>query len=243
MVKVAACQAPDIRGDIGGALSWIKTYSEKAETLGVDLLSFPECFLQGYLVEDGLARRYALDLRSSAFESVLRELSKVKPVLVLGMIELEQGILFNTAVVIRAGKLSGSYRKVHLMEGERVFSAGAAYPVFEAGELRFGINICYDTNFSEAAAALAAGGAQLIVCPSNNMMTREKAEKYKHVHNQVRAERCRESGLWLMSSDVVGGKDNRICYGPTAIINPAGEVVSQVPLFEEGMVVGEIELL
>jgi predicted amidohydrolase len=88
---------------------------------------------------------------------------------------------------------------------------------------------------------LAARGARLIVCPSNNMMTREKAEKYRHLHNKVRAQRSKETGLWLISSDVVGEKGNQICYGPTAIINPAGEVVSQVPLLEAGMIVGEID--
>ena len=101
MVKIAACQVPEIREDISGALSWIKTYSKKAEAFDVDLLCFPEYFLQGYLVEDGAARRHALDLHSSKFESVLQRLGEVKPVLVLGMIERECGIIYNTAVVIR----------------------------------------------------------------------------------------------------------------------------------------------
>jgi len=40
-----------------------------------------------------------------------------------------------------------------------------AYPIFEVAGLSFGINICYDTIFTEAAAAVADRGGKLIVCP------------------------------------------------------------------------------
>ena len=91
---------PDIREDLDRALSCIETYSEKAGSLGVGLLCFPECFLQGYLVEDEQARYYALDLNSSAFEQVLSRLAEASPTLVFGLIEIEKGKLFNTAVVV-----------------------------------------------------------------------------------------------------------------------------------------------
>ncbi|MDE3256297.1 MAG: carbon-nitrogen hydrolase family protein [Gemmatimonadota bacterium] len=241
-IKVAACQVPDIREDLDRALSCIETYSEKAGSLGVGLLCFPECFLQGYLVEDEQARCHALDLNSSAFERVLSRLAEASPTLVFGLIEIEKGKLFNTAVVVDRGRLVGSYRKTHLLAGESIFEPGTSYPVFEATGLKFGINICYDTNFAGAAVALAAQDADLIVCPANNMMRRERAEEWKFLHNRIRAERANETGLWLISSDVTGERDNRISYGPTAVINPEGLVVAQVPLFEVGMVVMEIGL-
>ncbi len=49
------------------------------------------------------------------------------------------------------------------------------------------------------------------------------------MHNSVRGERCRETGLWLVSADVTGERDGRISLGPTAVPNPAGEVVAQLP--------------
>lgn len=233
---------PDIREDLDEALSWIGKYSEKAESQGIRLLCFPECFLQGYLVEKESAHHHALNLSSAKFEEVLERLSKAGPTLVFGMIEAEDGRLFNTAVVVDRGRLLGRYRKTHLLGGEHVFESGTSYPIFEVDGLKFGINICYDTNFSEAASAIAAQGGDLIVCPANNMMGREKAEKFKHLHNEVRSERAKETGLWLISSDVTGERDDRISYGPTAVINPDGLVVAQVPLLEFGMVSTEIEL-
>jgi len=188
---------------------------------------------------------------------VLSRLPKTGPMIVMGLIELEAGRLFNTAVVVDRGVLIGRYRKAHLFSGEHIFAAGSANavrlsggencfdagsdcPAFAVGDLRFGINICYDTNFPEAARKVADLGASLIVCPANNMCRRSTAEKLKDVHNAVRGERCRETGLWLLSADVTGERDGRVAWGPTAVLNPAGEVVVQLPLERTGLLVFDL---
>lgn len=84
-----------------------------------------------------------------------------------GLIEVEEGRLFNTAIVVDRGVPIGRYRKMHLLSGEHIFDAGGDSRVFEVDGLRFGINICYDTNFREAAQKVADLGASLIVCPAN----------------------------------------------------------------------------
>jgi predicted amidohydrolase len=239
-VKIAACQVPDIREDVEASLNSMRSFAEAADVHGARLVCFPECFLQGYLCDER-ARRHAMDLSSAAFKSVLERLNDLTPTLVFGLIESDGGSLFNTAAVVREGQLLGRYRKTHLLSGERIFTAGTEYPVFRADGLTFGINICYDTNFAEAAAALAVRGADLIVCPSNNMMSLSKAMAYKDVHNDVRARRTKETGTWLISSDVTGECDGRLALGPTAVINPDGRVVAQVPLRQTGLVTAEIE--
>lgn len=212
----------------------------RAEAEGALLLCFPEGFLQGYLTEERSARRTALDLSSPAFDAVLNRLPKTGPMIVMGLIEEEDGRLFNTAVVVERGVLIGRYRKVHLRGGEQIFDAGSDCHIFEIAGLRFGINICNDTNFPEAARKIGDLGASLIVCPANNMLRRKTAEAFKDVHNSVRAERCRETSLWLVSSDVTGERKGRVSWGPTAVINPAGQVVTQRPLDEPGLLVLDI---
>lgn len=239
-VKVAACQVPDVREDRDAALRWMQVHAQQASADGARLVCFPECFLQGYLTEERQARRQAIDLGSSDFDAVLEQLGSVGPTLVFGLIEINAGTLFNTAVVVEGGRLMGRYRKSHLLSGEQFFQAGTSWPVFHAGGLAFGINICADTGIPEPAAAVASRGAKLIVCPANNMMKREAALKWKHRHNVIRAQRARENGVWLLSADVTGERDDRIALGPTAVIDPAGNVIAQVPLSEIGMVVTEI---
>ncbi|OEO29552.1 hydrolase [Devosia insulae DS-56] len=241
-VRIAAAQTSEYREDIGAALRCVAELAARAETTGAALLCFPEGFLQGYLVDEAAARRQALDLGSSAFEAVLEQLPRTGPMLVIGMLELEGGQLFNTAIVVQHGRLIGRYRKAHLLGAERAFTAGTDSPSFEVDGLRFGINICYDTNFPEAARQVANSGASLLLCVANNMLRRETAELFKHQHNPIRGERCRETGLWLMSSDVTGERDGRVAWGPTAVLDPTGQVMAQLPLDEPGLLIFDLPL-
>jgi predicted amidohydrolase len=239
-VRIAAAQTIEFREDIDAALNCVADVAARAETEGASMLCFPEGFLQGYLTDETPARRNALDLASPAFEAVLNRLPKTGPMIVMGLIEVEQGRLFNTAIVVDRGAVIGRYRKTHLLGSEHIFEAGSDSPIFEIAGLRFGINICYDTSFPEAAQNLADRGASLIVCPANNMHRRKTSEAFKDVHNSARGERCRETGLWLVSADVTGERDGRISWGPTAVLNPTGEVVAQLPLEKTGLLVFDV---
>ncbi len=72
------------------------------------------------------------------------------------------------------------------------------------------------------------------------MLPRQAAQAWKDTHNSVRGERCRETGLWLISADVTGERDDCISFGPTAILDPAGEVVAQLPLNSPGLLVFDL---
>jgi predicted amidohydrolase len=218
----------------------METNLANADRLQVDLLCFPECFLQGYLTDYSSARKQAMQVNTAAFEDLLARFSRFCSMFVFGFIEREADRLFNSAAVVHRGQLIGCYRKTHLLPGEAAFERGTEYPIFQVSGLRFGINICYDTNFEEAAAAVADRGAKLIVCPANNMMRAQVAEQMKLIHNECRAQRARETGCWLISSDVTGSRDGRISYGPTAVICPDGSVLAQVPLLQTGIVLADI---
>src|SRR5882724_1604502 len=96
-VRIAAAQTVEFREDMEAALNCVADFAARAENEGASLLCFPEGFLQGYLTDEGPARRNALDLTSRAFEAVLNKLPKTKPMIVMGLIEVEEARLFNTA--------------------------------------------------------------------------------------------------------------------------------------------------
>lgn len=232
---VAAYQTPEIIGDVPAALACIVAAAASAEA---DLMLFPEGFLQGYLAEPGHVRRHALD----DLTPILRALVRARPTLVFGVLERRGSQYFNSAVVVKGGRLVTVYRKTHLYGSElSVFTPGHSYPVFDLGGVRFGINICYDTRFPEAAAAAASQGAQVLLVPAQNMMPRERAVQWQDRHNEIRRERCIETGMWLVSADVTGSRDpDRIGLGPTCAIDPNGAVVAQVPLSSPGIVTVQI---
>src|SRR5262245_60082184 len=113
-VKVAAGQMPEIREDVGRAITWMQTCLAEADFRGFDLLCFPECYLQGYLTDYPSAKKHALDLNSVAFKSLLTQFSRFRCMFVFGIIEIERGGLFNSAVVVHQAKVLGRYRKTRL---------------------------------------------------------------------------------------------------------------------------------
>jgi predicted amidohydrolase len=240
--RIAAAQTPEFREDVEAALRHLADTAEQADAVAASLVCFPEGFLQGYLTDAEPARAAAIDLGSSVFAGVLGKLPQNGPMLVFGLIEVCDGRLFNTAAIVHGRALVGRYRKAHLLDRERCFDAGSTPAVFQVGGLRFGINICYDTNFAAAAQGVAALGASLILCPANNMLPRKAAETWKDRHNAIRAKRCRETGLWLVSADVTGERDGLVSWGPTAVITPEGEVAAQLPLGRPGLLVFDLPI-
>jgi predicted amidohydrolase len=109
-MRIGACQTPEILGDIDTAVRVVSDFAGRADASGVDLLLFPECFLQGYLVTDQHLAGQALEIGSPRFGAVLARLAGLPQMLVLGLIERAGDRYFNTAVVIKGGRLVGRYR-------------------------------------------------------------------------------------------------------------------------------------
>ncbi|MBV1849406.1 carbon-nitrogen hydrolase family protein [Catellatospora tritici] len=236
-LRVGACQTPELIGDIDAALTCLEGFAAAEQARDLDLLLFPEGFLQGYLVEPDHLNRCAMSLDSEAFAAVLRRLRPIRQTLVFGLIEADDTDLYVSQAVVTGGRLAGVYRKTHLTEGETYFTAGQEYPTFVCNGVRFGINICYDTRFPEAAAAVAGQGARLLLVPAQNMMRRPAALEWKHRHNEIRADRVRETHMWLVSADVCGERDeSRVGWGPTCVMAPDARVLAQVPFGVSGMV-------
>ncbi|MFO1265503.1 MAG: carbon-nitrogen hydrolase family protein [Rubrivivax sp.] len=240
-MKVGVCQMPDVPGDATRAVGLMRAWSRDAALHGAALVCFPEGFLQGYDLQPGHIARVAIELASPAFAGILRELEALEPVIVFGMIETDGGRTYNTAVAIERGRIRARYRKAHLLAPEReVFEAGRDCAVFDVGGTRVALNICHDLAHDESVRRASEAGAHLLVCPCNNMLPRSQAEAWKHRHNEIRCRQARDHRLWIAAAEITGERDGCIAYGPTAVIDPGGTVVAQVPLMQIGVVVADI---
>lgn len=238
MNKVGAVQLLDVQGDVAGSMRVIRQYMAQADEQGVAVLCFPECFLQGYTLDNDETKSRALDVSSSEFKAILDELRPYRVTAIVGFIEKDGDTFYNTAAVIRQGKLLGTYRKTHLFEQN--FQPGESYPVFSLGDAKFGINICYDARFNDGAAALVAQGAGIIFYPLNNRLPIEKAVMYRDKHIENLIERAKQNNCWVVSADIVANDEEYAGYGCTAIADPDGNVVARVPERQPGMTTFEI---
>lgn len=82
-MRIAACQLPQVHNDLPRAMSLVTSYAVDAQHQGVQLVCFPECFLQGYDVRSEHVREVAIDLRSSEFAHILRSLEVCEAVIVV----------------------------------------------------------------------------------------------------------------------------------------------------------------
>ena len=101
-----------------------------------------------------------------------------------------------------------------------------------------GMSICYDLRFSALYHNQARAGAQILTCPA--AFTRQTGEVHWHVLLRARAI---ENGAFMIAA-AQGGEheDGRHTYGHSLIINPWGEIISELDHDEPGILVCDIDL-
>ena len=176
---------------------------------GAKLIGLGELFAGPYfaLERRELWRGLAEDARTGPSVSAMRVVAREHSMVIVAPIyELDPatGRRFNTAVVIDAdGSIAGKYRKVHIPVGTnetatfdegwyyersdgalgndpaRLVSDHPYFPVFRTVVGAIGVSICYDRHFEGVIAALARGGAQVILSPAVTFGSKSR-EMWKH---------------------------------------------------------------
>ncbi len=87
--------------------------------------------------------------------------------IVAGLLEREESLVYNVAVLIGPEGVVGTYRKVCLPRGEIEggLTPGTEYPVFKTRFGKVGMMVCYDGFFPEVARNLSNNGAEIIAWP------------------------------------------------------------------------------
>jgi predicted amidohydrolase len=136
-----------------------------------DLLVLPELCTSGYLFasrEEALEHSEAVP--NGITTKTLERISKEKNAYIAGGVleRDENDKLYNTAVLTGPSGYLGKYRKIHLSALEaKIFERGSELCLFDIGEYKIGILICFDLWYPEICRTLMFSGADLICCPSN----------------------------------------------------------------------------
>ena len=155
-----------------------------------DLLVLPELATTQYDIRRHIGQ-IAPALDGEQFTE-LRELARqAHLVAVVGLVEVADPVLYNSAAVIDAdGSLAGVVRKSHLFAGERrVFAAGSTIGPIRTSLGQLGVAVCYDIEFPEVARSLAVAGAEALIVISANM------HPYTDYHLTYAKSRAMENGI------------------------------------------------
>lgn len=135
-----------------------------------NLLVLPELCNTGYVFnsKDSL-KCLAENIPNGDTTKLLISLTSNRDIIIVaGIAEIEDDILYNSALVVHSGKYIGKYRKIHLSDYEKnIFDRGNSNKIFDLGNIKIGVQICFDLWFPEISREQMLKGANILCVPSN----------------------------------------------------------------------------
>jgi predicted amidohydrolase len=236
-MRIAVVQCSHIPDDARRTGDAIVQRLRWADDDEIGLTIFPEAFLLGHSYAPETIRSRA-NVAACAIAALCERVAAFRSTLVIGAFDLVGEQVFNSVIIIEAGRVVGRYSKAH--PNEPGVAAGTDFPTFLRSSIRYGVNICNDANHSGAAQRVADQDARLIIYPLNNMLRQETADRWREKSLANLIDRARQTGCWVASADVTGTWGNLVSYGCTAIVTPEGSVVARVPELREGVAVYDV---
>ncbi len=220
---------------------------------GADLIVTPELSICGYPPKDLLLREGFVERCEGACDDLGRRLADAG-VLVLGSPMRVRDGLANALLVYRNGERIAQYEKrllptYDVFDEDRYFMAGDRAVVIEVAGFRVGLSICEDLWKGEDAGfarqhardedpveALMREGAEVIVNPSASPFVLGKARR----HRELLIGHARRHGVFVCSTNQVGGNDELIFDGHACCYSPEGTLLAAGQGFVEQAVCCEI---
>ncbi len=239
-VKVAAiCMHSEI-GCAKANLECIQALVQTASDKGAEIICLPELCVTGYSLGNPMATYGSLSP-----EEAIRWLDRMARgsgrVVVAGLAEpADHGRPFISQLVFGAEGLLGTYRKTHLSPPESArYRPGASLPIFSAGELAFGVQLCYEAHFPEISTVMALKGADILFLPHASPRG-EPAEKLGSWMRHLTG-RAFDNGVFVVACNQVGrNREDLIFPGVVVMIGPDGRVMESYAGDEEKILYAEL---
>jgi predicted amidohydrolase len=183
-----------------------------------------------------------------------------------GLVEKSGGEIFNTYICATQDGVIAKYRKIHPFISTHM-SAGNEYCVFDLLGWKCGILICYDNNVIENVRATSLLGAELIFAPHVTGCTPSTMPGRGYVADEfwqhrdsdpvsLRLEfdgpkgrgwlmrwlpsRAYDNGVYYAFTNPIGYDGEHLKNGNSMIIDPYGEVLSEIKSFENDITISKI---
>ena len=239
-MRIALAQVNPTVGDLAGNARLVVEWIERARAAEADIVCFPELVLTGYPPED-------LVLKPSFVRDNLAQLDVVAKATrgiaaVVGFVDRE-GDLFNAAAFLHDGAIKAVYHKVFLpnygvFDEERYFVPGHRTPIVELGGVPIGLSVCEDCWFPSGPMAWEAEhGARVLININGSPYHHGK----RAPREEMVAGRAADYGAFVAWVNTVGGQDELVFDGNSAVFDPRGKQVAHAKSFVEDLLVCDID--
>ena len=231
--KIALAQFSPHIGNIESNVQKMIEQANLAKQQHADIIVFPELSTIGYPAEDLLLRPSVAKRTQQAFDS----LSTVQDiVMVFGFVhQTEDGQRYNSAAVMKDGKVLGIYNKQNLpnygvFDEKRYFSEGQQHLIFDYLGHKFGVLICEDAWALPTVQQMAQLNAETILILNSSPYEVGKPQHRIDTMSQL----ANQMNINLVYVNQVGGQDDLVFDGTSFVMNKQGELALQAPSFQEG---------
>jgi len=259
--RIALAQVNPTVGDFAGNGARIRQATERARAAGANLVVFPELCLSGYPPRDFLDLPEFVDRSRTLLAELAAPAEWSKGMaLALGFPEAAEGApppgLYNAVALISAGRVRAVGRKSLLptydvFDETRYFLPSERSITAPAGEgipVTLGLSVCEDVwndkrfwvrprYARDPIADLVASGASLVV----NLSASPYAIGKPALRERMLSASARTHGTPIAYVNQVGGNDALVFDGGSLLLAIDGTVLARAPLFEEVLLVGDLE--
>lgn len=234
-LRIVMAQMDFLVGDIPGNTALIieaakRAYSEHE----ADIVVFPELCITGYPPED-LLLRPSLNLRVSEALECLQN-AELGAAIVIGVPLRNDGLLYNAAVVIDGGKVTGRYFKrfppnYQVFDEKRYFAEGTGALVVDIRGVPVGLTVCEDIWANGPVEDSVAAGARLIINLNASPYDIGKQARRKALLEH----KSRENRVSIVYTNLVGAQDELVFDGGSMVFDHSGTLAVEVPQFTHGL--------
>ena len=220
----------------------LEKFSKRLGSAKCDLLVLPELAFSGYQF---VSQDEVFDLSEPVpdgptTQTCLKLAQQYGMHLVVGLPERDGGRCYNSAIVVGPSGYVGCYRKTHLFFEETLFFSpgNSGLQVWDIGQARIGVMICFDWYYPEAARTLALKGADILCHPSNLVLP--------HCPDAM-VTRSLENRVFSITANRIGqearGEGRPLTFiGKSEVVSPKGKILHRAPIDQEELMIVDIAL-
>ena len=240
MLRLALAQLDLTVGALAENRKRVADACSDAVKAGAELVLAPELAISGYPPEDLLLRPAFLRACQAEAERLAAE---VEVPLVVGCPWLDGDRVRNAALVMAGGEILARYDKRELpnygvFDEERTFSPGRGSLHIETPGGALALTVCEDVWLPDAVAEAAALGASCVLNISASPYHVGKGQS----REEMLATRARDGLCAVAYCNLVGGQDELVFDGRSAVFGPDGRVLARAASFAEELLVCDLDL-